>query len=151
VGRSGSIVKMRMLETAPPGLDTVTAADSARFDGLADTAAVNCVALTKVVARGEPFHSTVAPGTNLDPLTVKVNAGTPSIAALGLRVVKVAAGGLTVSGAGLETAPFRLTSVMAAMPATSNRLDGTNAVTCVVLTSVVANDNPFQYTTTPGA
>jgi hypothetical protein len=106
VGWSGSIVKTRTLETAPPGLETVMAAESAVLDKLAGTEAVNCVALTNPVASGEPFHSTVAPGTNLIPLTVKVKVATPSAAPLGLRLVMVAAGGLIVNEAWLEVAPF---------------------------------------------
>jgi hypothetical protein len=93
MGRSGSTVKVRMLETAPPGLETVTAADSAVFDMLAGTDAVNCEALRNAVASGEPFHSTVAPGTNLVPLTVRVNVATPSVAAFGLRLVRMAGAG----------------------------------------------------------
>ena len=34
--------------------------------------AVSCVALTKVVGRGEPFQLTASPGANPVPLTVKV-------------------------------------------------------------------------------
>src|ERR1700730_18717187 len=110
MGRSGSIVKIRMLETAPPGLETVTAADSTRLDMLAGTDAVNWVVLTNVVASGEPFQSAVAPGTNLIPLMVNVNAGTPSVAALGLRLVRVAAGGWVVNRVWVEAIPSRLTS-----------------------------------------
>src|SRR6266566_2635019 len=145
------MVKVRMFEIAPPGLETVTAAKSTRLDMLAGTDAVNCVALTNVVASGEPFHSTVAPGTNLAPLTVNVNAGTPSVAALGVRLVRVAAGGLIVNSAWLEAIPSRLSSVMVTPPANSTRLDGTNTVTCVGLTSAVWRDNWFQCMTMPEA
>jgi hypothetical protein len=140
-----------MLEIAPPGLETVTAAESTELDMLAGTDAVNCAVLTNVVASGEPFHITVAPGRNLVPLTVNVNAGTPSVAALGLRLVSMAAGGLIVNGVWLEVTPSRLTSVTVTPSANSIRLDGTNAVTCVALTSVVWRGNWFQRATTPAA
>jgi hypothetical protein len=40
-GCSGSMVKVRRLETAPPGLETVMAAESTWLDRLAGTSAVN--------------------------------------------------------------------------------------------------------------
>ena len=92
-GRGGSMVKERVFETAPPGLATVTAADKAKLDRLAGTKAVTCEGLTTVVESGKPFHNTADPGTKLMPVTVRVNVGTPSGAALGLRLVIVGAEG----------------------------------------------------------
>src|SRR5260370_29986809 len=104
---------------------------------LAGTAEVNCVALTNGVASGEPFHSTVAPGTNLAPLTVNVNAGTPSVAALGVRLVRVAAGGLIVNSAWVEAIPSPLGRVMVTPPANPNTLDGTDTRPCGCLSTAV--------------
>jgi hypothetical protein len=55
----------------------------------AGMAAVNCVLLTNVVVRFEPFHCTVEVMRKLVPFTVSVNAGPPAAALFGLRVVTV--------------------------------------------------------------
>ena len=87
------MVKVRLLETAPPGLETVTGTESTELDRLASTVAVICVPLTNAVERGAPFHNAVAPGTKLIPLIVRMNVGTPDMAALGLRLVRMGACG----------------------------------------------------------
>ena len=54
-------------------LDTVTAAGPGKAVSVAEIAAVSCVALTKVVWRGEPFQFTTSPfGTKFVPFTVRV-------------------------------------------------------------------------------
>jgi hypothetical protein len=53
-------------------LDTVIAAVPGNAVSAAVIAAVSCVALTKVVGRGEPFQLTTSPLTKLVPLTVSV-------------------------------------------------------------------------------
>jgi hypothetical protein len=53
----------------------------------AGTGAVNCVALTKEVASGAPFHITVEPELNPEPFTVSVKPGPPASAELGLMLV----------------------------------------------------------------
>ena len=60
-------------------------------------AAVNCVALTKVVVRFDPFHWTVEVLTKLVPYTVSVNAAPPAFAELGLRLVVAGTGLLIVN------------------------------------------------------
>ncbi len=44
------------------------------------------------MVRFTPFHLTVEFETKLEPLTVKVNAGPPALAALGLRLFSTGAG-----------------------------------------------------------
>ena len=54
----------------------------------AGTWAFNCKELTYVVVSGVPFHCTTAPdkiGFSEPPLTVRVDAGPPATAELGLR------------------------------------------------------------------
>ena len=65
----------------PPGagLKTATPAVPTEVKSAAGIVAVNCVALTNVVARVEPFHRTVAPETKPAPVTVKVKAGDPAV------------------------------------------------------------------------
>ena len=54
-------------------LDTVTVAGPGKAVSVADITAVSCVALTKVVWRGEPFQFTTSPfGTKFVPFTVRV-------------------------------------------------------------------------------
>ncbi len=80
------MVKVWALEVPPPGagLATVTPAlpSSARSD--AATAAVSCVALTKVVGTAVPCHCTTELLRKLLPLTVKVKAAPPSEALVSL-------------------------------------------------------------------
>ena len=54
-------------------LDTVTAAGPGKAVSVAEIAAVSCVALTKVVWRGDPFQFTTSPfATKFVPFTVRV-------------------------------------------------------------------------------
>jgi len=54
-------------------LDTVMVAGPGKAVSVAEIAAVSCVALTKVVWRGEPFQFTTSPfGTKFVPFTVSV-------------------------------------------------------------------------------
>ena len=72
------IVKVRALDTAPPGFRTVTEALPATAISAAGIAAVSWVALTKVVVRFAPFQRTTEPLTKLLPFTVSVKAGPPA-------------------------------------------------------------------------
>jgi hypothetical protein len=85
-GGGAEIVKLKAFE-APrlgAGLLTVTLAAPAEAMSPARIEAVSWVVLTKVVARSDPFHRTVAPETKLEPLTVRVNPGSPAFFELGL-------------------------------------------------------------------
>ena len=66
---------MAAVDLPPPGagFTTVTEAVPAVATSVDWIDAVNCVLLTKVVARGDPFHWTLKPFTKLLPLTVSVN------------------------------------------------------------------------------
>src|SRR5262245_50728306 len=94
LGAAALIVKLRVLETPPPGagFETVTLAAPALAISLAAICAVNCVAETKVVVRFCPFQRTVAPLTKLLPLTVSVKAAPPAEAEAGFKVVNVGVG-----------------------------------------------------------
>ena len=54
--------------------------------------AVSCVAETKVVVRAVPLKLTLEPAMNPVPFTVRVKAGSPAVAELGLRLLMVGAG-----------------------------------------------------------
>lgn len=83
----------------PAGICTVRLAVPGEAIRLAGTTAVNWFALTNVVAREEPFHSTVEPGTKPLPLTVRGKSGPPAAAEEGLRPeIRVAATIWKVSG-----------------------------------------------------
>ena len=69
----------------PPGAGfvTVTLTDPTVTISAAAMAAVNCVALLKVVVLEEPLNFTIEFDTNPDPLTVSVNAAPPAVEELG--------------------------------------------------------------------
>lgn len=70
---------------------TETAALPAASTKEAGTTAVSCVALTKVVANGEPCHKTWASFAKLVPFAVNVNCAAPAVVALGEMLVSVGA------------------------------------------------------------
>ena len=82
-GAAAVIVKLTVFDVAPPGACTLTEAVPADVIRLAGTAALNCVADTKVVLSAEPFHNTLSPLTKLVPLTVSVNAAPPATVVAG--------------------------------------------------------------------
>lgn len=147
------MVKVRELALPPPGagLFTVTLAVPAAAMSLAGIAAVNCVALTKVVVRRFPFHQTVDALTNPLPLTVSVNAAPPAVVELGFKLVSVGKGLLMVKVAAVEVPPpgVGLLTVTLAVPAVAMSEAGIAAVNCVALTKVVVRALPFHCTVEP--
>ena len=79
------IQKYCTFDVPPPGTGfaTVMLAVPVVATSAAGTFAVNCDALTKVVARALPFQFTVAPETNQVPFAVRVNDGLPGVTAAG--------------------------------------------------------------------
>jgi len=112
---------------------------------LAGTWAVNCAALTKLVASALPFHWTTAPERKPVPLTVRVNAGPPSNAELGLSELITCAAEM-VKLALVEVTLFS-TTVTVTVPGVAMRLAVTWAVNCAALTKVVVSAVLFQWTT----
>jgi hypothetical protein len=129
-GAAGLIVKVAAADEAPPGFITTTLATPAAEIRFAGTAAVNCVALTKVVVSAVLFHFTPAPDTKPVPLTVKVKAGPVAVADGGLRLLM--AGGepppLMVNVDALDVKPPGFTTETFAVPAVAIRLAGTITV-----------------------
>lgn len=80
--------------TPPPGVGvlTVTVPAPAVAMSAAVIAAVSRVALTNVVVRGAPFHSTAEEFTKPVPSTVSVNAALPATALVGERFEIVGVG-----------------------------------------------------------
>ena len=115
-------------DALPPVLIAVMLALPALAIRLAGTAAVNCVELTNVVANAVPFQRTAAPERKLVPFTVRVNAGPPAIAEVGLKPVIVGVGALTGNGADADGFPPALSAVMLTLLALAIRLAGTDAV-----------------------
>src|ERR1035441_9699408 len=116
---------------------------------LADTAAVNCVALTNVVGSAVPFHCTTAPEAKPLPLTVSVKLDPPAVVVEGFRLL-IVGDDLIENEAPAEVAP-PLETVMVTVPADTIRLLPTVAVNCVALTNVVGSAVPFHWTTAPEA
>lgn len=127
-------------------LDTVMVADPGKAVSVAEIAAVNCVALTKVVWRGEPFQFTTSPfGTKLVPFTVNVMPaglqagvvfdmleGAESEVMVGRTIGNEMVLEVFALDGGLATATFTVSTevIFAAV---------TPAVSCVGLTNVVAS------------
>jgi hypothetical protein len=110
----GKMVNVCALEVPPPGagVRTVTLALPDVAMSLAEMAAVSVVAETTVVVRGLPFHWTTEVLMKFVPVTVRVKAGPPAAADVGLRAVVVGTGLLIVKvrapdvpppGVGLKT------------------------------------------------
>jgi hypothetical protein len=97
VGTALSIVKETAFDVPlGAGFVTVTVAVPAVAISAAVIAAVNCVALTKVVVLGAPLNFTTDVETKPVPLTVRVKAAPPTVALFGEREVAVGAGLLMV-------------------------------------------------------
>ena len=93
VGTALSIVKETAFDIPPgAGFVTVTVAVPAVAISAAVIAAVNCVALTKVVVLAAPLNFTTDVDTKPVPLTVRVKAAPPALALVGEREVVVGAG-----------------------------------------------------------
>ena len=90
----GAIVKGTGPDVPPPGagVDTLTCAVPAAARSPVEIEACNCVELTKVVGRVEPFHLTIELELKLLPVTVSVNAAPPARARSGESVVTTGAG-----------------------------------------------------------
>ena len=144
-------VKLEAALVPPPGagLTTVTRAICPCAMSLARMAAFNCMALTTVVFRAEPFHITAEVDTNFLPLTVSVKAAPPAvtlegesevIAGTGLLIVNVCAAEVPPPGEGLNTTTD-------AVPAAEMSAALIAAVSFVLLTKVVVRFEPFHCTT----
>lgn len=99
--------------------------------------------------KAEPFHCTVDPIRNPDPLTVSVNAGPPAVVELGLNPEMFGVGALVVKVTALETIPPGLRTVTLAVPWLAVRLAGIAAVNCAPLKYVVDIAEPFHCTVDP--
>jgi hypothetical protein len=96
VGVTGVTVKVAG-EEVPPLVVTVILAVPTLAIRLAGTAAVNCVALTNVVVSAVEPHFTAAPARKFVPVTVRVKAEPPTVTEVGLRLVMVGTGMMTVN------------------------------------------------------
>jgi hypothetical protein len=137
-------------ETAPPGFSTVIVTSPGAAISVAVTAAVSCVALTKLVVRAELPHITTDPDTKLLPVTVSVKDDPPGGADFGLKSFTAGPSGLIGKFTpGEETVPPGLPTVITVLLGFAMKLEGTTAVNCVALTKVVVSDEPAQITTDP--
>lgn len=143
-------MKLTAFDVPPPGVGvtTVTLAVPTLAMSVAGIAAVNCVALTKVVVRGLPFHCTVEPLTKLLPLTVKVKAAPPAVAPFGFKLVIEGRGLLMANVAASEVPPpgAGVVTVTLAVLAVAMSVAGIKAVNCVALMKNVVRALPFHCT-----
>src|SRR5919108_211594 len=115
-------------------------------------AAVSWVTLTKVVARGAPFHCTVLSRTKPLPVAVSVKAAPPAVAVVGDTDVSVGTGLLIENVCAADVPPpgVGVTTLTTALPAAAMSAAVMAAVSWVVLTNVVARGAPFHCTVLPG-
>jgi hypothetical protein len=129
------IAKDNPAEVPPPGvaLITVTVAVAAAATSVAVIAAVSCVALTYVVVRLLPFHSTCDAAMNPLPLTVSENAADPAAAVSGAIEAIAGAGLLTLNVAAAELPPpgVGVITVTDAVPAAAKSAAVIVAISCV--------------------
>ena len=140
-GGCGVTGKVTVLEVTAPML-TQTVILPAPSIWLAGTDAVSCVALTSFVVSGDAFHSTIAPELNPEPLTVSMNAAEYAVMDAGLSVVTAGGAVIVKASAGDEACPVVTRTL--ALPVPAIRLAGTDAVSCVALTYVVASGDAFH-------
>src|SRR5579883_330800 len=115
---------------------------------LAGMAAVTCVALAKVVLSAVEFIITTAPATKPVPLTVRFTAGLPATTEAGEMLVITGPGSVIAKFSAFEVR-LPAATVTEAVPGCAIRFAGTDAVSCVVLTNVVASEDPFHTTVAP--
>src|SRR5262249_28588171 len=88
VGATESTVRTCAFDVAPDcGLTTVIRKVPSRARSAPGTVARSWLLLTKLVARGAPFHCTTERRTKSLPLTVSVRAGPPPLTAVGLKLL----------------------------------------------------------------
>src|SRR5216683_1020825 len=95
-GAAAMTANVRGAEVPPPGAGVTTVMESvpAAVRSDAGMTAVSCVPPLKVVGMAVPLKSAVEPETKLVPVRVTVVFGLPSVAELGLMLVRVGAAGL---------------------------------------------------------
>ena len=104
-----------------PDATTLTDAVPAVAMRLAGTVVLTCPELTKVVARGDPFHVIETALVKPEPLAVNVKSGPPEIALFGERLVRTSGALIVKVSAGGEVLPDSAT-VTEAVPAVAMRL-----------------------------
>ena len=111
--------------------------------------AVREVLLPNVVVRGVVPQYTTAPFTKLVPATDIDISELPAVAELGLRLVIVGLGAFTVNVAGPEVPLSGFLTVIEKEPVAVRSVEGTVAVSEVLLPKVVVNAVLPQYTIAP--
>lgn len=107
-GGGGALtVKLTELEVTPPDCTLIEAVPGFAIR-LAETEAVNCVALLNVVGSDVVFQKTLAWEANPVPVTVKVKAAAPAVAPLGFKDV-IAGPDTTVKLTEFEVTPPEVT------------------------------------------
>jgi hypothetical protein len=125
-------VRVCALDVPPPGAGFVTVMLNVPpvVRSLAGIAAVNCVALPKVVVRAEPLKFTTDVETKLVPFTVSVNAASPTFLLAGATLVVVGSKLFTVKVCPLDVPPpgVGLVTVMLNVPPVATSVEVMEAV-----------------------
>lgn len=150
VGGALLIVKDAALDVPPPGAGFVTVTFGVPAVNISEVAmaAVNWLALLKVVVLVDPLNLTTEPDTKPEPFTVKVKAAPPAVVLVGESDVIPTVGLLIVNctlaeapppGAGFVTETF-------AVPAVAISAAAMAAVNWVALWNVVVLETPLNFT-----
>lgn len=139
------MVNVRALDVADPALVTVTFAVPTLVSSVPGTPAVNCAALTKVVASNPPFHWIAEELLKPEPFTVSVKDWDPGATDAGFSDVIAGPVEETIGNATTfeVPAPGLLTATFTE-PAAVKRLLATVAFSCVALTNVVGSSVLFH-------
>lgn len=150
------MVKVTEFDWPPPGVGFVTVTEGvpevARSP--ARIAAVNCVALTKVVVLGAPLKITDEVETKFVPFTISVNPPEPAAAFAGEILEMLGTGfvvALTLKLTELEAPPpgVGLVTTTAGVPTVRTSAARIDTVTCVALTNDVVLLTPPKLTVAP--
>jgi hypothetical protein len=161
------IVNVSVFDVPPPGVGLITSTDAMPKNArsLAGTLAVNCVALTNVVASAAPFQCATELAMKFVPVRVNVNPTLPALAEFGESEVSVGTGfaALIVNVNAFDVVPegapegralpiplktmVGVNTVTDDVPTVAISVAGTAAVNCVAFTNVVVRLPPFHCTT----
>jgi hypothetical protein len=154
-GMGLATVKACAAEIPPPGagLKMVTLIGPGATRSPARMTAVSVELLTKEVLRLAPFHWTTEAGSKLAPATVRVKAGPPATAAVGLMLDSPGAGSATVKAAWEDVPPpgggLKIAILSTAGAMMSPEVIATFRVE--LLMNVVVRLDPFHCTTEVGS
>src|SRR4051794_23250621 len=142
-----AIVSGTAVDSAKPGVSTVTTICRAEVRSLANTGTVSLLMPTNVVLRGEPSNETIDWSVKPLPLSVSVNGAPLTGAVLGLSDVTTGPpdASLTLKIAGPEVEPLMCFTVIGNWPTAATSAACSEIATCVELMNDICRCEPLKY------